>query len=264
MHLVQSCVSIVIRIAGDLGKMAKKIAGDLRFMLKNLHKSLFFCTFAVDFNYKYKTLNVYFMEIKPLRPWIVTSIVAFFAFIAYVMCGSAMPSLAKATNIELGTILKGFQAGNLLIYCIMLVAWLMSGLRVWQNDKGNKTAQYGGILLVCYGIVGLVWQALALIGLFTQTNLVPMPLYITLTIVTAVLIGAAMIVLAIYYRHKAMLWLSVCYVALSVLYTPLHLLMLYGSNRSTAIRVAYTLASSAAEILQIVYLFKWAKRVKEA
>lgn len=204
------------------------------------------------------------MGTKPLRPWIVTIIVAFFTYIAYVVCGSAIPALAKAIDIALGTIQKGYQVGNLLIYCIMLVAWLMSGLRVWQNDKGNKTAQYGGILLVCYGIVGLVWQALALIGLFTQTNLVPMPLYITLTIVTAVLIGAAMIVLAIHYRHKAMLWLSVCYVALSVLYTPLHPLMLYGSNHSTAIRVVYTLASSAAEILQIVYLFKWAKQVKKS
>lgn len=203
------------------------------------------------------------METKSLRMWIVTIIVAFFAYIAYVVCGSAMPALAKATNIELGTILKGFQAGNLLIYCIMLVAWLMSGLRVWQNDKGNKTAQYGGILLVCYGIVGLVWQALALLGIFIEKNLVPMPLYISLTIVTAILIGAAMIVLAIYYEHKAMLWLAICYAALSIFYTPLHLLMLYGQNHSTAIRVAYSLTSCTAEILQIVYLFKWAKLLKE-
>lgn len=89
-----------------------------------------------------------------------------------------------------------------------------------------------------------------------------MPLYITLTILTAILIGAAMIVLAIYYGHKAMLWLSVCYVSLSIIYTPLHLLLFCGSIHSAAIRVAYTLASSAAEILLIVYLFKWAKRVK--
>lgn len=204
------------------------------------------------------------METRSLRTWIVTIIVAFFAYIAYVVCGSAMPALAKATDIALGTIQKGYQTGNLLIYCVLLVGWLMSGLRVWQNDKDNKTAQYGGMMLVCYGITSLVWQALALLGIFIEKNLVPMPLYISLTIVTAILIGAAMIVLAIYYRHNAMLWLSVCYVALSVLYTPLHLLMLYGSNHSTAIRVVYTLASSAAEILLIVYLFKWVKQVKES
>ena len=202
------------------------------------------------------------METELLRPWIVTIIVAFFTYIAYVVCGSAMPAVAKATDIALGTIQKGYQVGNLLVYCIMLVGWLLSGLRVWQNDKGNKMAQFGGNLLVCYGIVGLLWQALALLDLFIQNNLVPMPLYITLTILTAILIGAAMIVLAIYYGHKAMLWLSVCYVSLSIIYTPLHLLLLCGSIHSAAIRVAYTLASSAAEILLIVYLFKWAKRVK--
>lgn len=202
------------------------------------------------------------METKPLRPWIITIIVAFFAYIAYVVCGSAIPALAKATDIALGTIQKGYQVGNLLVYCIMLVGWLISGLRVWQNDKGNKMAQFGGNLLVCYGIVGLVWQALALLDLFIQNNLMPIPLYITLTILTAILIGAAMIVLAFYYGHKAMLLLAICYVSLSIIYTPLHLLMLYGSSHSTAIRVAYTLASSAAEILLIVYLFKWAKQVK--
>ena len=38
-----------MKIAGDLGKMAKKIAGNLRFVLKNLHKSFIFCNFAADF-----------------------------------------------------------------------------------------------------------------------------------------------------------------------------------------------------------------------
>ena len=38
-----------MKIAGNLGKTAKKIVGNLRFMLKNLHKSLFFCIFASDF-----------------------------------------------------------------------------------------------------------------------------------------------------------------------------------------------------------------------
>lgn len=202
------------------------------------------------------------METKSLRPWIITIIVAFFAYIAYVVFGSAIPALAKATDIALRTIQKGYQVGNLLIYSIMIVAWLMSGLHVWQNDKGNKTAQYSGILLMCYGIAGLVWQALALIGLFAQMDFVPMPLYITLTIVTAILIGAAMIVLAIHYGHKTMLWLSVCYSILSIIYTPLHLMMLCGSSNSTAISLAYSLTSIAAEILQIVYLFKWAKQVK--
>lgn len=204
------------------------------------------------------------METKSLRPWIVTIIVAIFAYIAYAMCGSAMPTLAKTTNIGLSTIQKGYQVGNVLIYSMMLVAWLMSGLRVWQSDKGNKTSQYGGILFVCYGVTGLVWQALALIGLFMQRNLVPMPLYITFTIATAVLIGAAVIVLAMYYKHKTMLWLAVCYAALSILYTPLHLMMLSGAAGSTVIRVAYSLTSSIAEIILIVYLFKWAKRVKES
>ena len=44
------------------------------------------------------------METKLLRPWIVTIIVAFFTYIAYVVCGSAMPAVAKATDIALGTI----------------------------------------------------------------------------------------------------------------------------------------------------------------
>ena len=68
------------------------------------------------------------------------------------------------------------------------------------------------------------WIVTIIVAFFTyfiQNNLMPIPLYITLTILTAILIGAAMIVLAFYYGHKAMLWLSVCYVALSVLYTPL-------------------------------------------
>ena len=203
------------------------------------------------------------METKTIRPWIITIIVAFFAYIAYVVCGSAMPALAKATDIALGTIQKGYLAGNFLIYCILLVAWLMSGLRVWQNDKGNKTAQYGGILLVCYGIVSLVWQALALIGMFTQTNLVPALLFIILTIVTAVLICVAMILLAIYYGHKTMLWLAICYAALSVIFTSLHLWSVSGTT-TTSYNVTFGLIASAAEILQIVYLFKWAKRVKES
>ena len=113
------------------------------------------------------------METKLLRPWIVTIIVAFFTYIAYVVCGSAMPAVAKATDIALGTIQKGYQVGNLLVYCIMLVGWLLSGLRVWQNDKGNKMAQFGGNLLVCYGIVGLLWQALALLDLFILWGLIP-------------------------------------------------------------------------------------------
>ena len=78
------------------------------------------------------------------------------------------------------------------------------------------------------------------------------------------LIGAAVIVLAMYYKHKTMLWLAVCYAALSILYTPLHLMMLSGAAGSTVIRVAYSLTSSIAEIILIVYLFKWAKRVKES
>lgn len=204
------------------------------------------------------------METKPLRPWIITIIVAFFTYIAYVMCGSAMPALAKATNTALGTIQKGFQTGNLLIYSIMLVAWLMSGLRVWQNDKDNKTAQYGGLLLMCYGITGLVWQTLAFLGLFIQTNLVPMPLYITFTILTAMLIGAAMIVLANHYGHKTMLWLSISYAALSIVYTPLHFLILCQATNITTISVSYSLLSSAAEVILIVYLFKWAKLVRSS
>lgn len=203
------------------------------------------------------------METKPLRPWIITIIVAFFAYIAYIVCGSAIQTLAKSTNIAIGTIQKGYQAGNLLIYSILLVGWLISGLRVWQNDKDNKTAQYGGIMLVCYGVVCLVLQALSLIGLFTQTNLVPKPLYITITIVTTVLIGLAMILLAIYYGHKSMLWLAICYAALSVIFTSQHLWIVSGTS-TTLINVTYSLIASIAKILQIVYLFKWAKQVKES
>ena len=203
------------------------------------------------------------METKPLRPWIITIIVAFFAYIAYIVCGSAMPALAKATNIALGTIQKGYQTGNLLIYCVLLVGWLMSGLCVWQNDKDNKTAQYGGIILVCYGIICLVWQALALIGLFMQKNLVPTPLFITLTVVTAVLICLAMILLAIYYGHKTMLWLAISFAALCVICTSLHICLVTGTF-TTTLNVTYSFIASIAEILQIVYLFKWAKRVKES
>lgn len=203
------------------------------------------------------------METKSLRPWIITIIVAFLVYIAYVMSGSVIVAFSKATDISLSVMQKGYKLGNLLIYSILLVAWLMSGLRVWQNDKGNKTAQYGGILLVCYGIVGVVWQALSLIGLFIQKNLVPTPLLITLTVVTAILICTAMIVLAIYYGHKTMLWLAICYVALSVIYTSLHLWIISGINTTTLV-VTYSLMACIAEILQIVYLFKWAKRVKES
>lgn len=203
------------------------------------------------------------MKRSSLRSWIITIIVMIFAYQVYVILGHLLPTLAEHTGSELSTWQSGYRYGNLLVYSIVIAGWLMSGIMVYKGDKENKMAIYGGGALIAYGGVGLLWQLLAIISNLFHTNLIPRPLFVTLTILTAVLMCAALILIALYYGHRSLRNLAVAYTVLHVVSTTLYVwLQFLPPVRHLYLNTSYALICSAVMIVQLIYLFKWAKLIK--
>lgn len=203
------------------------------------------------------------MKRPSLHSWIITIIVMIFAYQVYVILGHLLPTLAEHTSSELSTWQSGYRYGNLLVYSIVIAGWLISGIMVYKGDKENKMAIYGGGALIAYGGVGLLWQLLAIISNLFHTNLIPRPLFVTLTILTAVLMCAALILIALYYGHRSLRNLAVAYTVLHVIYTTLYVwAQLLPPGNHYHIFSIYALVAAAALIIQLIYLFKWAKLIK--
>ena len=78
------------------------------------------------------------MKRSSLRSWIITIIVMIFVYQVYIMLGYMLAILAKHTGIELSTWQSGYRYGNLLLYSVVILGWLMSGIMVYKGDKENK------------------------------------------------------------------------------------------------------------------------------
>lgn len=204
------------------------------------------------------------MKRSSLRSWIITIIVMIFVYQVYIMLGYMLAILAKHTGIELSTWQSGYRYGNLLLYSVVILGWLMSGIMVYKGDKENKLAMFCGGALIAYGGIGLIWQLLAILGNLFAINLVPRPLLMTLNILTALLMCAALIFLAIYYRHRTLRNLAIAYTVFQVIFTTFYVIAQFLPFDS-GYQLFYSihgLVATAAMIVQIIYLFKWAKLIK--
>jgi hypothetical protein len=203
------------------------------------------------------------MKCSSLRSWIITIIVMIFVYLLYTSLGTSLSTLAKHTGTELSTWQVGYRYGNLLVYSVILIGWLMSGITLFKGDRENKLALYSGGALIAYSGLCLLWQVLAILNLSLHINLTPRPVFATLTIVSALLMYASLILLAMYYRYRPLRNLAITYTAVHVVSTTLYVwLQFLPPVRHLYLNSAYALVGSAALIIQIIYLFKWAKLLK--
>lgn len=203
------------------------------------------------------------MKCSSLRSWIITIIVMIFVYLLYTSLGTSLSTLAKHTGTELSIWRIGYRYGNLLVYSVILIGWLMSGITLFKGDRENKLALYSGGALIAYSGLCLLWQVLAILNLSLHINLTPRPVFATLTIVSALLMYASLILLAMYYRYRPLRNLAITYTAIHVVSTTLYVwLQFLPPVRHLYLNSAYALVGSAALIIQIIYLFKWAKLLK--
>jgi len=203
------------------------------------------------------------MKHKSLRTWVITIIACIFIHQVYIAIGTFLPKIADSAGLSIDTLRMAYADGNFLVYSSVLLGWLMCGILLYCGGKTEKLTRYGGCLLIAYSVICVGWELITLIGRHLSVRLIPMSVNSVLVVVVGVLLSVALVLLALYYRQRHLLAWSVVYAVLHTLYMVSLVWARCQASFSVRLFTINGVFAALGLVALLVYLFKWAKILKE-
>jgi len=200
------------------------------------------------------------MKQKSICTWLITIFVTLLFYQVYIMLGSAIPSISKITGSEIETVRTAYRYVNLLIYCVPLFGWLMTGVCLYRIK--NRQQQITGMLLMAYAIICLTWQIVAIINISTPAVAIPRPAYITLSLLTTILLCASLIMVGNNKENKSFRRLAIAYTVTEIIASSMHIAAQFQNDDNYTLLAWYSVFSAIGLIILFVYLYKWIKSCK--
>ena len=198
---------------------------------------------------------------KSLRTWIITIIVMIFVYEAYIVCGYAVPSIANFTGISIDIIRAVYNDAEKLLFAVLVTGFLMVGLLVKRQDADSGIVQWIGRLLISYGAIELGWQVVRLVAYHSSWLIWPW-LTACESSLTALLMCASLILIGYYYRCRDMLGLAIGYAVTDLIFVGHFVWSVCAAPTPASYHAYFSIFATAALILKLIFLFKWAKLSK--
>lgn len=159
-----------------------------------------------------------------------------------------------------GALCLFFTSSVSVLNAVLYILLLVLGLMVIRRDKDNKMAYCGGILLVAQSALRLLYAAFCMIANWVQIS-VSVSFSTSFISIMNVLVALALLLIALKDKYQPLIVLAALFLVFEILlgiFNSTHAILAQGYS------ITHTLITGIlaliAFILEVCYLFTWAKR----